>query len=181
MLKLIREVLKVGNATLPYPFEPIEQMPGFRGKPHHDPEKCIACAACAIACPPNALTMSTDLDQGFQTWSLFMGRCIYCGRCEEVCPTGAITLSPDFELAVMNRQDLSEWADYKLAACRVCGIYYAPVKEIEYVAALLKQSGMSEEALTDTLSQLEICPECKRKNDTAKMVRLFQKEGSDVR
>jgi hydrogenase-4 component H len=179
MLKLIREVLKVGNATLPYPFEPIEQMPGFRGKPHHDPERCIACAACAIACPPNALNITTDLDQGFQTWSLFMGRCIYCGRCEEVCPTGAIMLSPDFELAVMNKQDLYEQADYKLAACRICGIYFAPVKEIEYVSALLKQSGMSDDELASTLSVLEICPECKRKNEVPKMVSLFQEEGSD--
>lgn len=179
MLKLIREVLKVGNATLPYPFEPIEQMSGFRGKPKHDPEKCIACAACAIACPPNALSMTTDLNQGFQTWTLFMGRCIYCGRCEEVCPTGAITLSPDFELAVMNKQDLYERADYKLAACRVCGIYYAPVKEVEYVSALLKQSDMSADELQNTLSMLELCPECKRKHDVPKMVSLFHTEASN--
>jgi len=108
-----------------------------------------------------------------------MGRCIYCGRCEEVCPTGAITLSPDFELAVMNKQDLYERADYKLAACRICGIYFAPVKEIEYVSALLKQSGMSDDELASTLSVLEICPECKRKNEVPKMVSLFQEEGSD--
>ncbi|MBM3125935.1 MAG: 4Fe-4S dicluster domain-containing protein [Chloroflexi bacterium] len=179
MLKLFKEVLRVGTATLPYPFEPIEQMPGFRGKPHHDPEKCIACAACAIACPPNALNITTDLYQGFQTWSLFMGRCIYCGRCEEVCPTGAIKLSPDFELAVMNKADLYERADYKLAACRNCGIYFATVKEVEYVSELLKQSGMPEADLTDTLSMLDVCPECKRKNDVPKMVRGFHKEGSD--
>lgn len=176
MLKLIKEVLKVGEATLPYPFEPVEQMPDFRGKPHHDPERCIACAACAIACPPNALSITTDLDQGCRTWILFMGRCIYCGRCEEVCPTGAITLSPDFELAVMNKQDLFEQADYKLAACRRCGIYFAPLKEIEYVSALLQQSGMSEDALASVHSLLEICPECKRRNDVPKMVNLYQKE-----
>jgi len=176
MLKLIKEVLRVGEVTLGYPFEPVEQMPGFRGKPHHDPERCIACAACAIACPPNALNISNDFDQGFQTWSLFVGRCIYCGRCEEVCPTGAITLSPDFELAVMNKQDLYERADYKLAACRCCGIYFAPLKEIEYVSALLVQSGMSEKALAGTRSLLEICPECKRKNDVPKMVSLYRVE-----
>ena len=74
-----------------------------------------------------------------------MGRCIYCARCEEVCPTGAITLSPDFELAVMNKEDLCEQADYQLAACRECGIYFAPLKEIEYMLALLQQSGVSAE------------------------------------
>jgi len=180
MLKLIKEVLKVGEATLPYPFEPLEVMPGFRGKPHHDPELCIACAACAIACPPNALSMVTDLDQGVQTWTLFMGRCIYCGRCEEVCPTRAITLSPDFELAVMNKQDLYERADYRLAACRCCGMYFAPVKEIEYAFALLQQSDISQEGLANARAMMGICPECKRKHDVPKMVDLYREE-TDVR
>ncbi len=177
MLKLFKEVLKVGEATLPYPFEPVEVMPGFRGKPSHDPERCIACAACALACPPNALTMTTDLDQGLRTWSLFVGRCIYCGRCEEVCPTGAIHLSPDFELAVMDKRDLYERADYALAACRCCGVYFAPAKEIAYVGALLQQSSLAAEALASARALLAVCPECKRKNDVPKMVRLQQEVG----
>jgi hydrogenase-4 component H len=174
MLKLIKEVLKVGEATVLYPFVPVEVMPGFRGKPHHDPELCIACGACAIACPPNALEMKTDLDQGIQSWSLFMGRCIYCARCEEVCPTGAIQLSPDFELAVMNKQDLYEQADYKLATCRQCGIFFAPVKEIEHMFALLQGSGVTGDNLEKARAQLEICPECKRKIDIPKLVKLYQ-------
>lgn len=176
MLKLIREVLRVGEATISYPSKPVEVMPGFRGKPHHDPERCIACAACAIACPPNALTITTDLDQGVRTWSLFVGRCIYCGRCEEVCPTGAITLSQDFELAVVDKQDLYDHADYKLAACRICGTYFAPVKEIEYVDALLQQSGLSDDYAANVRALLEICPACKRKNDVRKMVGLYQEK-----
>jgi hydrogenase-4 component H len=176
MLKLLKEVLKSGEATLAYPFEPIEQMPGFRGKPHHDPEQCIACAACAIACPPNALSLSSDLDQGWITWELFMGRCIYCGRCEEVCPTGAITLSPDFELAVMNKQDLYERAAYRLAACPCCGAYFAPRKELEHVRELLEKSGMGEEQLAREVSMLQLCPECKRRNDVPKIVSLYQEE-----
>ncbi len=108
-----------------------------------------------------------------------MGRCIYCGRCEEVCPTGAITLSPDFELSVMNKQDLFEQADYKLAACHRCGKYFAPVKEIEYAGALLRQSDLPEVVKTNAGALLNICPECKRKNDVSKMVNLYQ-ENKDV-
>lgn len=176
MLKLIKEVLKTGEATLAYPFQPMEQMPGFRGKPMHDPERCIACAACALACPPNALSMSTDLEQGLITWTLFMGRCIYCGRCEEVCPTGAITLSPDFELAVMNKDDLYERADYQLSVCPGCGTYFAPRKELDYVSRILEQSGMEMQDLATALELLRFCPQCKRVNDAPKVIDLHQKE-----
>ena len=74
MLKLIKEVLRVGNATVPYPFVKVEVSPGFRGKPEYDPKQCIACAACTIACPPNALNMETDLEAGTRTGLVLAGR-----------------------------------------------------------------------------------------------------------
>lgn len=174
VLKLLKEVLRVGDATIPYPFVPAEVSTGFRGKPQHDPQLCMACAACAIACPPNALTLTTDTDQGLITWSIFHGRCIFCGRCEEVCPTGAITLSQDFELAVMNKADLFEKADYQLAACSRCGTFFAPVKELEYVLALLEQAGLSGEDLEERRALLGICPTCKREIDITRLVELNQ-------
>lgn len=174
VLKLLREVWKTGEATVPYPFVPAEVTAGFRGKPEHDPKLCIACAACAIACPPNALTLTTDLDQGIITWSIFYGRCIFCARCEEVCPTGAIRLGQEFELAVMNKADLIEEADYELAACTCCGEYFAPLKEVEYVLALLEQAGLTGEDLDERRALLHLCPTCKRKNDLSKVVRLNQ-------
>ena len=170
--KLLQEVLKVGEATTRYPFAPAEVSPGFRGKPEHDARLCIACAACAVACPSNALTMLTDMDQGLITWSIFYGRCIYCGRCEEVCPTGAIRLGPEFELAVMNKADLYEQADYELAACGQCGAFFAPARELDYVIALLEQAGLSGEALEERKAVLGNCPTCRRKNDIAKLVEL---------
>jgi len=173
VLKLLKEVLRVGEATLPYPFEPIDLAPGFRGKPQHDPELCIACAACATACPPNALTITTDLDQGIQRWSLFVGRCIYCARCEEVCPTGAIKLSQFFETAVMNKDDLFEHADYFLAACKKCGRYFAPAKELDYVYAVLQRSNLPVEQIEFERKLLGLCPDCKRKNDIPKLLEVY--------
>jgi hydrogenase-4 component H len=172
VLKLVREVLKVGEATVLYPFVPAEVAVGFRGRPVHDHVLCMACAACAVACPSNALTMATDLDQGTITWNIFYGRCIYCGRCEEVCPTGAIQLSQEFELAVMNKADLYEQAEYRLAACTRCGVYFAPAKELEYVLALTEQAGLSGAELEERKALLEICPACKRKNDIPKLAAL---------
>lgn len=170
--KLFREVIKVGDATVLYPFVPAEVTAGFRGKPQHDPELCIACAACAVACPSNALTMSTDTDEGTISWSIFYGRCIYCGRCEEVCPTRAIRLSQDFELAVMSKADLYEQADYQLAACSQCGTFFAPAKELEYVVSLLEQAGLTGEQLTERKALLAMCPACKRRHDIRKLVAL---------
>ncbi len=180
MLKLLREVLKVGEATHPYPFAPLPVAPGFRGRPQHAPEACIACAACAAACPSNALALTNDLVRGTRTWSLLYARCIFCGRCEEVCPTGAITLTQEFELAVMNKADLVAQADYRLAACRVCGRYFAPAKEIGYTLALLQQNGLPGDQLEARRALLETCPECRRGRNAAHIAGLVEARQPEV-
>ena len=174
MLKLFREVLKVGQATVPYPFVPVEVAPGFRGKPEYNPEQCIACSACTIACPPNALSMETDTELGTRTWSIFYGRCIFCARCEEVCPTGAIKLGHDFELASFSRDDLIIRAEFRLAACAVCGVYFASAKELDHVLALLDQAGLPFEEAANRKALLRACPECRRKIDLPKVKPLVQ-------
>ncbi len=175
VLKLIRDVIRVGEATVPYPFVPVEVAPGFRGKPEYNPEQCVACAACTIACPSNALSMETDAGEGTRTWQIFYGRCIFCARCEEVCPTGAIQLGQDFELAVMNRADLITRADFRLAACRACGDFFAPQKELEYVLSLLEQAGLlAEPDGANRRALLELCPACRRAADVPLIERLHQ-------
>lgn len=44
MLKLFKEIRKTGDATVGYPFTPLEMPAGFRGKPEHNEKLCIACA-----------------------------------------------------------------------------------------------------------------------------------------
>lgn len=51
MLKLLKTIMRAGTATVKYPFAPLEVSPGFRGKPDLMPSQCIACGACACACP----------------------------------------------------------------------------------------------------------------------------------
>ena len=174
MLKLLKEVLRVGNSTIPYPFVKVDGAPGFRGKPEYDPVQCIACAACVIACPSNALNMQTDLDSGTQTWSINYGRCIFCARCEEVCPTGAIKLGDDFELASFSREDLTVRADFRLASCTRCGAYFAPAKSLDHVLALLDQAGLPPESAADRKALLHMCPECRRKTDLPRVKCLVQ-------
>ena len=49
-----------------------------------DLEKCIACGACAGACPVEAITPNADGKMVIDP-----EKCISCGTCAAVCPVGA--------------------------------------------------------------------------------------------
>lgn len=120
MFTFIKKVIKTGTVTSRYPLEPMPVDKNFRGKPEHNPQQCIGCAACVNACPSNALTVETDLKTGELAWQFNLGRCIFCGRCEEVCPTVAIRLSQEYELAVWKKEDFLQQSRFALCNCRVC-------------------------------------------------------------
>lgn len=160
MFNFIKKAIKGGVATESYPLQPIAVDANFRGKPVHNSQQCIGCAACINACPSNALSVETDLAAGQQAWSFNLGRCIFCARCEEVCPTAAIKLSQEYELAVWNKADLLQQARFNLCNCRECGRPYAVQKEIDYAIALLAHNG---DALAEShRASFETCPDCKR-------------------
>ena len=146
MLKLFKEIRRAGEATIAYPDAPLDLPEGYRGKPAHAGQACIACGACAIACPPNAISMELDESQEHITWAINYGRCIFCGRCEEVCPTFAIKLSKEFELTVMSKADLEESCAYPVAVCARCGKPYASAKELDYARRVLAQAGGAGDA-----------------------------------
>jgi formate hydrogenlyase subunit 6 len=122
MFTFIKKVIKTGTATHAYPLEPMPVDKNFRGKPEHNPQQCIGCAACVNACPSNALTVETDLATGELAWQFNLGRCIFCGRCEEVCPTAAIKLSQEYELAVWKKEDFLQQSRFAICHCRVCSV-----------------------------------------------------------
>lgn len=165
MLKTLKHLFTTRSATVSYPYDPVSLPEDVRGRPQHDREQCIACAACAAACPPNAISMDIcDAPEGDGkaiTWSINFGRCIFCGRCEEVCPTRAIRLSSEFELAVMSKDDLIESCTYSLQECRICGKPYAPRKEVDYVKQVIEGIA-GKQAYGDVI---DVCPACLRKRD----------------
>jgi len=75
-----------------------------------EPEKCIACGLCVIACPNQVINLSSEKDENnkkiLMTYYMNMGRCLLCGLCTEACPTKALKLSQEFENAVYQREEL---------------------------------------------------------------------------
>ena len=102
MLHIIRERLRQGRRTISYPAGDPPPLPDrFRGLPVLDESRCPdGCAACAEACPTEAIGRD---DQGLR---LDLGRCLFCTDCIEACPADAIRYTQDHRLAARTRDDL---------------------------------------------------------------------------
>lgn len=135
--------------------------PGAQGKPHHDFGRCIACAACAVACETNAIRIFIDEDEGMLVWTLDLADCTQCGRCHPVCPTGAMGLLPNAGFA--DSPEPPKRCLFALRECATCGRYYATNKEVEYANTLLAQEEHADAARA--LALTGICPDCKRTHD----------------
>lgn len=102
MLHIIRERLRQGRRTISYPAGDPPPLPDrFRGLPVLDESRCPdGCAACAEACPTDAIGRD---GQGLR---LDLGRCLFCTDCVEACPADAIRYTQDHRLAARTRDDL---------------------------------------------------------------------------
>ncbi len=169
-MKLLDITKEIGTATYGYPFEPYEVPEGFRGKPEYTYDKCIGCAACAIACPPNAINVTYDKNEDKLKWEFDCGRCIFCGRCEEVCPTNAIELSQEYEMAVkFNKNDLLTKGYLNTVKCRICNKPFTTERLVNYTLERMKAAGMD---INDQIIQnLHTCPECKKEKAVEKFVK----------
>lgn len=109
------------GATIKYPEQTRPVSNVYRGKhvlkrDDKGAERCTACGLCAVACPAEAITMtSAERKKGEEglyreekyatVYEINMLRCIFCGLCEEACPKEAIFLTTEIMPANFERQD----------------------------------------------------------------------------
>lgn len=117
-----------------------------------DGNDCILCGLCVRACREiverGALTFldrgpGRDIDEPAIEFDPAL--CIGCGACAYVCPTGHVKME-----AVDNKRII--WNKvFQMVACNVCGRYFAPRDQLEYIS---KKTGVA-------LSKLTTCVDCR--------------------
>ncbi len=117
----IRHLFK-GSVTLQYPHKRWTMPERARVRIHMEFSECTGCAACARACPVDAILIETlkaqaDVDLGTTKdgtkkrlhvlkFDVDNAKCIFCGLCIPPCPTGAIYFVPDYEAQQLARANL---------------------------------------------------------------------------
>jgi tetrathionate reductase subunit B len=121
-----------------------------------DQDACVACGACAIACPTDTL----QLDGSVASLSVTDLDCVGCGACVAACPDDALTLEPAVPIGAGAMERRILLIDESVA-CRQCGEHYAPQRLLAHARSTLVESGLDPD---DPRFQLGVCPTCRVAN-----------------
>ncbi|HEY91702.1 MAG TPA: 2Fe-2S iron-sulfur cluster binding domain-containing protein [Dehalococcoidia bacterium] len=117
----------------------VEQTP----YPQEDHGNCILCALCVRACEEvvgasaiSLVNRGVDREMAIPFYD-DSNACIGCGSCSYICPTGAIRMEDSGDTRTITMPN--NVTKFKMAKCSVCGDYFAPEKQIEF---MVKKAGL---------------------------------------
>ncbi len=106
------------TVTVQYPEVAPTVQPRYRGFHYYEIEKCIACDACARACPvdciyidktkPRKIDKATGVAVGgaMIRYAIDYAKCMFCGLCTDPCPTDCIHMGNLHDMSGYTRQDM---------------------------------------------------------------------------
>lgn len=94
-------------------------------------EACTACAACARACPTEALTFDKKPGEEHFKLEFSASKCIDCGICVHVCGVSAVELNVVSTLAGIFTNETVTLAEGNLIKCADCGVFIAERQDVK--------------------------------------------------
>ena len=119
------------------------------------PRECILCRQCERSCREvvgaSAVSfISRGLGREVEPQVVFdQERCIACGSCAYVCPTAAMKLTDENGKRTITTP--TGKMEFTLKACARCGAFFAPEKQLAYMA---RKSGLPQE-------KFDLCLDCR--------------------
>ncbi|MFC2055998.1 4Fe-4S dicluster domain-containing protein [Chloroflexota bacterium] len=125
------------------------------GKVELNTSQCTGCGLCALECPVDALTVSSN--RGTDAFQLLFryDRCLACSLCVEICPEKCLRVERILELGKMDSE--SVLFEDEVVRCSECGSPVGSKAMINSIRAKVLATGQYSS------SQFEICSECKVK------------------